>query len=34
LTYGQSITDPCISWDNTLPVLEKLAEAVRLRRAS
>lgn len=34
LTYGQSITDPCISWDDTLPVLEKLAEAVRLRRAS
>lgn len=34
LTYGQSITDPCISWDNTLPLLEKLAEAVRLRRES
>ncbi|CAA0101840.1 Phospho-2-dehydro-3-deoxyheptonate aldolase, Phe-sensitive [Halioglobus japonicus] len=34
LTYGQSITDPCISWDNTLPVLEKLADAVRQRRAS
>lgn len=34
LTYGQSITDPCVSWDDTLPVLERLAEAVRLRRAS
>ncbi len=33
LTFGQSITDPCISWDNTLPVLQKLAEAVRQRRA-
>lgn len=33
LTFGQSITDPCISWDNTLPVLRKLAEAVRQRRA-
>ena len=33
LTFGQSITDPCISWDNTLPVLQKLAEAVQQRRA-
>jgi 3-deoxy-7-phosphoheptulonate synthase len=27
LTYGQSITDACLSWTDTLPVLEKLAEA-------
>jgi len=33
LTYGQSITDACISWDKTVPVLEELAEAVRTRRA-
>ncbi len=31
LTYGQSITDPCIAWDNTGPLLEELAEAVRQR---
>ena len=29
---GQSITDACISWEQTLPVLEMLAEAVRSRR--
>ena len=33
LTYGQSITDPCVKWDDTLPVLQALAEAVRQRRA-
>jgi 3-deoxy-7-phosphoheptulonate synthase len=33
LVYGQSITDACIAWDSTLPVLETLAEAVRARRA-
>jgi 3-deoxy-7-phosphoheptulonate synthase len=33
LTYGQSITDPCVSWDDTLPALHKLADAVRTRRA-
>jgi len=32
LKYGQSITDACISWDHTVPLLEKLAEAVRRRR--
>ncbi|HEY6132139.1 MAG TPA: 3-deoxy-7-phosphoheptulonate synthase [Halioglobus sp.] len=32
LTYGQSITDPCINWDDTLPLLQELAAAVRLRR--
>lgn len=33
LVYGQSITDACISWEDTVPVLEKLAAAVRERRA-
>jgi 3-deoxy-7-phosphoheptulonate synthase len=32
LTYGQSVTDACISWDSTVPVLETLASAVRARR--
>ncbi len=33
LVYGQSITDACISWDTTVGVLDKLAEAVRTRRS-
>ncbi len=32
LTYGQSITDACIGWDQTEPLLEELARAVRKRR--
>ena len=32
LVYGQSITDACIGWEETLPLLQKLAEAVRARR--
>ena len=32
LTYGQSITDACLGWNDTVPVLEGLAEQVRLRR--
>ncbi|NQX89370.1 MAG: 3-deoxy-7-phosphoheptulonate synthase [Halioglobus sp.] len=32
LKYGQSITDPCISWDDTLPLLRELAAAVARRR--
>ena len=32
LTYGQSITDACLAWDDTTPVLERLAESVRARR--
>lgn len=32
LTYGQSITDPCMAWDQTELVLEALAEAVAARR--
>jgi 3-deoxy-7-phosphoheptulonate synthase len=33
LTYGQSITDACMDWDATIGVLDRLAEAVRDRRA-
>jgi 3-deoxy-7-phosphoheptulonate synthase len=33
LTYGQSITDACMSWETTLVVLEELAAAVRTRRS-
>jgi 3-deoxy-7-phosphoheptulonate synthase len=32
LVYGQSITDACISWETTVPILEELADAVRARR--
>ena len=32
LTYGQSITDACIAWDDTETVMEALAAAVRTRR--
>ncbi len=32
LVYGQSITDACIGWDDSIPVLEELAAAVRRRR--
>ena len=32
LAYGVSITDACISTAQTLPVLERLAQAVRVRR--
>lgn len=33
LKYGVSITDACLSWAQTEPVLDVLAEAVRHRRA-
>jgi 3-deoxy-7-phosphoheptulonate synthase len=32
LTYGQSVTDGCIDWDNSVKVLEGLAAAVKQRR--
>lgn len=32
LVYGQSMTDACMSWDMTVPVLGDLAESVRARR--
>jgi 3-deoxy-7-phosphoheptulonate synthase len=31
LTYGQSITDACIGWDDTVNCLDQLAEAVTQR---
>jgi 3-deoxy-7-phosphoheptulonate synthase len=34
LLYGKSITDACISWEATVPVLENLATAVRARRSA
>ncbi|MDO4591927.1 MAG: 3-deoxy-7-phosphoheptulonate synthase, partial [Comamonadaceae bacterium] len=33
LNYGQSITDACIGWNDTLDVLEQLSEAVQVRRS-
>lgn len=32
LRYGQSITDACISWETTVPVLDRLRQAVKGRR--
>jgi 3-deoxy-7-phosphoheptulonate synthase len=32
LVYGQSITDSCLGWESTVPVLRELAQAVRARR--
>ena len=32
LTPGQSITDECMGWEMTVPVLCELASAVRARR--
>ncbi len=32
LVYGQSITDGCIGWEDSLTILENLAEGVRARR--
>jgi 3-deoxy-7-phosphoheptulonate synthase len=34
LTYGQSITDACLGWDDTEPLLRELATAVRQRRSA
>ncbi|MBS2000109.1 MAG: 3-deoxy-7-phosphoheptulonate synthase AroG [Candidatus Obscuribacterales bacterium] len=34
LTFGQSITDGCIGWDESVEVAETLARAVRARRKS
>ena len=33
LTYGQSITDACIGWDDSLTVLQVLSDAVASRRS-
>jgi 3-deoxy-7-phosphoheptulonate synthase len=32
LEYGKSITDACLSWTDTVDVLEQLAGSVRARR--
>ena len=32
LVYGQSVTDACIGWEESVPVLDLLAAAVRERR--
>ena len=32
LVYGRSITDSCLAWELTLPVLAELADAVQARR--
>ena len=34
LTYGQSITDACIDWEDTVSALERFASAVEARRGS
>ena len=34
LVYGQSITDACLGWDGTAPLLRELAGAARGRRAA
>jgi 3-deoxy-7-phosphoheptulonate synthase len=33
LTYGQSITDACLSWGDSLELLEGLSQSVKTRRA-
>lgn len=33
LTYGRSVTDACMGWDATVPVLDRLATASAARRA-
>ena len=32
LVHGQSITDACIDWQQTYPLLKELAAAARTRR--
>ena len=34
LVYGQSVTDGCINWDDSVQALETLAESVKQRRLS
>lgn len=34
LVFGQSITDPCLSWEDTVTCIEQLAEAVKKRNAN
>ncbi len=32
LAFGQSITDPCLGWEDSVVLLGVLADAVRARR--
>ena len=32
LVYGRSITDACLAWEKTTPILTQLAKAVKARR--
>ncbi|WP_165311319.1 3-deoxy-7-phosphoheptulonate synthase [Vibrio ziniensis] len=34
LTYGQSITDPCLGWEDTKTMLAMLAKSIKLRRSN
>jgi 3-deoxy-7-phosphoheptulonate synthase len=34
LVYGQSITDACVGWNDTVPMLRELAAATAARRQS
>ena len=34
LAHGVSITDACLGWDDTVAVLDQLADAVKKRRAA
>ena len=34
LQYGQSVTDACIGWEDSIALLNTLAEAVRSRRVA
>jgi 3-deoxy-7-phosphoheptulonate synthase len=34
LTYGQSITDACVGWDDTVAMLDRLSQAVQQRRGA
>ena len=33
LKYGVSVTDACLSWQQTVPALDALAAGIRARRA-
>lgn len=32
LKYGQSVTDACINWEQTVPALDRLRQGVQRRR--
>ena len=34
LQYGVSVTDACVAWEDTVPILRMLAEATRQRRSN